>query len=234
MAKLRILHVALLASVAVISCDKQETTPADPKPVQAPSPSSASQPDTVVLPATGNITTGTLTPSSTPTRIPSAAEQQQALDLVMNRLAQGQAAGLKNARITVNAAWNYKGYSYLSPDPAAAIPVRMVAIDLTVEGHTSEFDPDDIEIVDGITLVSYDSNPHLSVIQSPGVVIEDPNQIPKAPAPLRLMLIYAFPKNTPTFTLFYWGQKLLDKPHGFDAEGWGLPYPEKEETPPAP
>jgi hypothetical protein len=241
----RPLAVVLLAAIlsSLVACgdrssetppspDPPVTDPSAPAPAPAPAPPTRGQPaPTVTLPLSGDITTGALTPSSESVRVPSEEEKQRALDQVMNRLADQQAAGLRDAKITVNAAWPYEGYSMLSPNPASAIPARMVAIDLTVSGHTAAFDPDDIEIVDGITLVSYGSDPHLSVIRGPGEVITDPKAIPVAPAPIRLLLIYAFPKGTKTFTLFYWGQKLLDQPRGFDAEGWGLPYPAKTEAP---
>ena len=224
------LPIAALLAVALplASCgDRAEeaSPPIDPAPAQSePAPS-------VTLPRTGDITTGSLTPSTAPVRLPSDAEKQQALDTVIEGMRARQAAALENAQVTVNAAWPYEGYSTLSPDPASAIPARMVAVDLTVSGHTADFDPDDIEIVDGITMVSYGSDPHLAVIKGPGEVITDAKMMPIAPAPMRLLLIYAFPKTTRTFTLYYWGRNLLDKPRGFDAAGWSLPYPETPKAP---
>lgn len=233
---------ALAAGFALVclgACgDKAEPTP---PPSQAPTAEPTEPPappaPSVVLPPTGEITTGALSPSTPDIRLPSEAEkqaaaqqQQAALGQLMDGLRQRQAAGLDGATVTVNAAWPYQGYSTLAPDPAAGIPARLVAVDLTVEGHTADFDPDDIEIVDGVTLVSYGSDPHLTLIKGPGQVLAEGDAIPAAPAPLRMLLIYAFPKATRTFTLYYWGKALLAAPRPFDAEGWGLPYPEKPET----
>lgn len=213
--------------------EKSAQPPALPPPAPAsPAAPPASGAATVILPPSGEITTSVRFPG--PAAGPSAAgatppppgQGPPDLDQLMSRLAAEQGAGLRGARITVHRAWPYRGYSHLAPDPAAALPARLVAIDLTVEGHAAAFDPDDIEIVDGITRVSYGSDPHVTFIRGPGEVIRDPAQIPAAPAPLRMLLIYAFPQHTRTFTLAYWNQILLPDPRGFESEGWGLPYPE--------
>lgn len=210
---------------SLVGCgEKQPPAALPPAEIQSPPA------PTVVLPPTGEITTGVLTPSSPTTRIPGEAEKNQAVNVLLNQVKDAQSAALRDARITVNAAWPYTGYSTLAPDPASAIPARLVAIDLTISGHTPAFDQDDIEIVDGITSVSYGSDPQVTVINGPGKIISDPLLVPVAPAPLRLLLIYAFPKNTQTFTLYYWGQKLIAEPRGFDpaTNGWSLPAPENK------
>ena len=220
--------VALVFLATVISCGKD---PSEADAESPPAPSTSASSDTsgessVLMPPTGQITTSANTPSSGERRILSPEEQSKALNLMMNRLAEGQARGLGDGTVTVHGAWEYDGYSYLAPNPESAIPARMVAIDLTVSGHRREFDPDDIEIVDGVTRISYGSDPHLNILRGPGEVITDPAKFPVAPAPTRMLLIYAFPKDTPTFSLYYWGQELLDEPMALEASGWGLPFPE--------
>lgn len=216
--------LAALVSCSLVSCGEKPAVP----PAAAP-PSAEMQPPpapTVVLPQTGEITTGVLTPSSPATRILSEEEKSEAVNVLLNQVKDAQAAALREARLIVNAAWPYSGYSTLAPDPASAIPARLVAIDVTVSGHTAALDADDIEIIDGITSISY-GYPQVTVINGPGEIVTDPQLVPVAPAPLRLLLIYAFPKNTQTFSLNYWGQKLLATPRGFDSadSGWSLPVP---------
>ncbi len=224
------LLLVLVGIVGLGACGDRGPNPddsAEAPPAEATSTTPGTAPPPVVtLPPSGEITTSAATPSSPATRQLSPEEQAQVLNLMMNRLADRQAKGLGNGFVHVNGAWHYDGYSILSPNPASEIPARMVAIDLTVQGHTAEFDPDDIEIVDGLTMVSYGSDPHLTFLRGPREPIEDPREFPVAPKPTRMLLIYAFPKGSQKFTLFYWGQKLLKEPMTFEPSGWGLPYPE--------
>lgn len=199
------------------------TRPTSPPPA---SPATAAPGNTVIMPPSGQITTSANTPSTGERRLLTPEERARALNLMMNRLAEGQAKGLGDGSVTVHGAWQYDGYSYLAPNPKAAIPARMIAVELTVSGHRKEFDPDDIEIVDGLTKISYGSDPHLTLIEGPGKPIADPAKYPIAPAATRMLLIYAFPKESRTFTLYYWGQELLDEPMTLEASGWGLPFPE--------
>ena len=64
---------------------------------------------------------------------------------------------------------------------------------------------------------------HLAIAYGPTVVVHglgdessetvrtiaSPKEIPQAPHSTRMLLIYAFPKGSAKFNLFYWGQKLL-------------------------
>ena len=233
----RLVSPALIAlAFATISCSESETdsttsgdTILSPAPAESAAPGSSATPspgNTVLMPPTGQITTSANTPSTGERRLLTPEEQARALNLMMNRLAEGQAKGLGDGTVTVHGAWHYDGYSYLAPNPESAIPARMVAVELTVSGHRKEFDPDDIEIVDGLTKISYGSDPHLTLIEGPGKPIADTAKFPVAPAPTRMLLIYAFPRESQSFTLFYWGQELLDEPMSFEASGWGLPFPE--------
>jgi len=173
--------------------------------------------ETVPGPA-AEATPGTLSPE----------EQKAVLDGVFEARARQQAEGLGEGSVKVNGAWNYKGYSTLAPDPAAAIEARLVAVDVTISGHTPYFDIDDIEIVDGITLVSYGSDPHAEILNPDGTLAA-PDYLPSgAPAASRWILIYAFPKATPRFHLFYWGRQLTAAPVGIGESGLSLPFPATE------
>ncbi len=155
----------------------------------------------------------------------SPEEQKQLLDQILQIRARQQAEGLGGGSVKVNGAWNYTGYSTIAPDPAAAIEARLVAVDVTIAGHTPFFDIDDIEIVDGATMVSYGSDPDAEPLTSAGGLLTGGGSLPEAPAATRWLLIYAFPKETATFHLYYWGKALTLKPVEIGAAGLSLPYP---------
>jgi hypothetical protein len=164
------------------------------------------------------------------TRSLTAEEQKVVVDQLMKARAQQQAQGLGSGGVKVNGAWNYGGYSYLSPDPNAAIEARLVAVDITVTGHTQHFDIDDIEIVDGANLMSYGSDPHATPLTLDGKIMPE-GQWPEAPPRAnRWLLIYAYPKQSPAFHLYYWGKALTNEPVPFGKTGLELPYPPKGEV----
>ncbi len=157
-----------------------------------------------------------------------AEEQRRVLDGVIQARARQQAEGLGTGRVKVNGAWPYSGYSTLSPNPEAAIEARLVAVDVTISGHTPFFDIDDIEIVDGGSLVSYGSDPHVEPLRMDGTLMAAEETIPVAPEASRWLLVYAFPKATPRFHLYYWGKELTPEPVAFGEAGLSLPYPPSE------
>lgn len=153
------------------------------------------------------------------------AEQKIVVDQVMQARAKQQAEGLGAGSVEVNRAWNYTGYSYLSPDPNAAIEARLVAVDITILGHTANFDIDDVEIVDGVKLISYGSDPHAEYLKLDGKLMSA-DELPAAPPRAsRWLLIYAFPKNSATFHLYYWGKQLTPNPVEIAERGMQLPFP---------
>ncbi|MCG8599843.1 MAG: hypothetical protein MI807_06860 [Verrucomicrobiales bacterium] len=171
---------------------------------------------------TAGVPVGELTPE----------QQKEVIDALMRTKAQEQAQGLGGGKVVVNGAWNYEGYSYLSPDPNAAIEARLVAVDLTISGHTQNFDVDDIEIVDGASLLSYGSDPHAEPLNREGKLLGQGDVFPAAPEANRWLLIYAYPKASPAFRLYYWGQELSgDDPVKIADSGWELPHPPAETVP---
>lgn len=155
-------------------------------------------------------------------------EQKQVVDQIMQVRARQQAEGLGSGTVKVNKAWIYTGYSEISPDPASAIEARLVAVDVTISGHTPYFDIDDIEIVDGTTQLSYGSDPFATPLRADGQPMVDGDEMPVAPAASRWLLVYAFPKDSPKFLLYYWGKALTPNPVGFEPGGLSLPYPPAE------
>lgn len=150
-----------------------------------------------------------------------ATEESPELNQLITAMKTKQANGLGTGSVKVNGAWVYTGYSFLDPVQGA----RLVAVDATVSGHTSAFDFDDIEIVGGATLISYGSDPHITLLSPEGKALPDIRQMPAAPDPVRVLLIYGFPVETESFTLYYWGKNLLLENHGIDPNGWELPFP---------
>ena len=155
--------------------------------------------------------------------------QRDAMAKVLDNAAKAQAAGLGKGEVTVNGAWNYSGYSTLSPLPEA----RLVAVDVTVAGHTTSFDFDDIEIVDPQRKVSYGSDPFLALLNDKGEFQADMTRMPIAPASTRLLLVYGFPKDQTQFNLVYWHKKLNPEPIKIADHGWEVPFPEKAASIPA-
>lgn len=154
--------------------------------------------------------------------------QRDAMAKVLVSAAEAQAAGLGKGELIVNGAWNYTGYSTLSPLPEA----RLVAVDVTVVGHTANFDFDDIEIVDPQRKISYGSDPFLALLSPEGKFQADMSQMPIAPASTRLLLVYGFPKDQNRFDLVYWHKKLNRDPFVIADGGWEVPFPGKADTPP--
>lgn len=195
------------AALLLASCGDQEDTASPEPPVEQPAEPIVSQ------------------ESETGPRNLTPDEQDQVVDALLQARAKQQAEGLGGGKVVVNGAWNYTGFSTLSPDPSAAIEARLVAVDVTISGHTPFFDVDDVEIVDGSSMVSYGSDPHLTPLASEGKILPDSEPLPEAPAESRWLFIYAFPKNTPTFHLYYWGKQLTSEPVEIAPAGMELPYP---------
>ena len=165
-----------------------------------------------------------------PQRVTPAAPinpQSAAVTDILKIKARKEAAGLGQGKVTVHGAWNYTGYSTLTPLPEA----RLVAVDITINNYTSDFEFNDIEIYDGALLMSYGSEPNIAVLDSSGKLESDPTKLAGAPGPTRLLLVYGFPKNSKIFNLVYWGKKLNFTPIQPADSGWEVPYPS---TPPAP
>jgi hypothetical protein len=202
-----------LLTLTVVSCG-------DPAPESAAPPPPAGASSGGAVPESAGTTPGVSGP-----RPLTAEEQKQVIEEVIQVRAKQQAEGLGSGSVTVNAAWPYTGYSTLSPDPSAAIEARLVAVDVTVSGHTPYFDIDDIEIVDGESLVSYGSDPHAEPLGPDGALLPAGEAIAAGPAPSRWLLIFAFPKATPRFHLYYWGKALTPEAVGFGTGGLSLPYP---------
>ena len=72
------------------------------------------------------------------------------------------------------------------------------------------------------------SDPHITLLTPEGKALPDIHQMPAAPGPVRVLLIYGFPLETQSFTLYYWGKNLLREKHSIEPSGWELPFPKTE------
>lgn len=223
---------AILLAAVSLSCQEESAEPKPPAPVEPEKEVQITPPEQ----AGSQIPSGSgdqaeneivVMPDGTLKRKLNPEEQQQVMSQLFQARAQQQANGLGSGSLTVNGAWHYTGYSYLSPNPASAIEARLVAVDITLSGHTPHFDLDDIEIVDAKSYVSFGSDPHVEYLTLEGKLMA-PGQSPTPPPRAsRYLLIYAFPKDLNDFRLFYWGRQLTAAPVEFATNGWELPYPEK-------
>lgn len=210
--------LALLLALASCGGEGGPSSEKEPVPAESAAASAPADPD-----ASAAASAAAATPDGF--RALTAEEQQRVLDAIMQAKARQQAEGLGTGRVQVNGAWHYSGYSHLSPDPNAAVEARLVAVDLTVSGHTEHFDYDDIEIVDGATFVSYGSDPQIEPLGPDGRPLAADAAVPFPPATSRWLLIYAFPKDSPRFHLYYWGRQLTPEPLPFEKGGLSLPPP---------
>jgi hypothetical protein len=119
--------------------------------------------------------------------------------------ARRQSGAMQAASAVVHRAYHYKGYSWHEPSSLG----KLVAVDAEFSGYTSNFDLDDIDLVDGSTGANYGSNPQVALLDPSGQLAKDENKDwPPAPKPLRLLLIYAAPRSLTSVRLSYWGQDL--------------------------
>lgn len=206
--------VAVLAVVALSGCGGPEENPADG---DAQAGAAVEEDGVIRLENIDPANPRPLTPE----------EQKLVVDEIMRVKARQQAAGLGGGEVTVNGAWEYGGWSYLAPDPNAPVEVRLVAVDVSFSGHTEHFDIDDVEIVDGASLISYGSDPHAEPLRLDGSLMPAGELPAPPPGESRWLLIYAFPKQSPTLRLEYWHQELTPDPIEIGAQGLELPYPKE-------
>ena len=90
------------------------------------------------------------------------------------------------------------------------------------------FDIDDIEIVDGASLQSYGSDPHATALTLEGAIMQEGEWPEEPPKASRWLLIYAYPKQSPAFHLYYWGKALTTAPVQIEDSGLELPFPPLE------
>lgn len=156
-------------------------------------------------------------------------EQEQVPSEMTGRLeeiANQQAKSLEKASVSVKAAYNYKGYSYIEPVSIA----KLIAVDVEFSKYGQNFDLDDVDIIDSDTDENYGSDPQIVLLNKEGEILPDDTEWPEAPGPIRVLLIYAFPKDSKSVKLGYWGSVITDKSVKLEEGGPVLKNPEKQDS----
>ena len=216
---------ALLGATLTLSVTGCKDSAPDEAPQAGTPPPLMVAPTAVAPPSDSEILKGIVNGEDRAMSDLSPEEQKQVMNRIIQERAKQQANGLGTGSLKPNQAWNYTGYSYLSPNPETAIEARMVAVDITLTGHTADFDIDDVEIVDSKTFASFGSDPHVEFLSLDGKLMKMGDRPAPAPRASRWLLIYAFPKSLDEFRLFYWGRQLTAAPVKIDPDGWEIPYP---------
>jgi len=97
--------------------------------------------------------------------------------------------------------------------------------------YNQGLDLDDVDIIDGQSNDNYGSDPHIANLTLDGKLAGDVDDSswPDDLGPLRVLLIYAFPKESKTIKLGYWGQELTAEPVPISGDGPSLPKPKARE-----
>ena len=138
-----------------------------------------------------------------------------------------QSQGLNDAKFTVHRAYEYNGYTWIEPIESA----RAIAVDIEFRDYNQGLDLDDVDIIDGETNENYGSDPQIANLTLDGALASDVDDSswPVDLGPLRVLLIYALPKESKTIKLGYWGQDLTPKPIPIAGDGPSLPMPQPRE-----
>ena len=110
------------------------------------------------------------------------------------------------ANAKVHRAYDYDGYTWKEATDAT----RLIAVDVELRNYSQGLDLDDVDILDGESNENYGSSPQIANLTLDGKLAADVND-PSWPddlGPLRVLLIYAFPKESKTIKLGYWGHEL--------------------------
>ena len=138
-----------------------------------------------------------------------------------------QSQGLNVAKVSVHRAYKYNGYAWIEPIETA----KLIAVDVEFRDYNRGLDLDDVDIIDGESNEKYGSDPQIAHLTLDGELASDVNDSswPDDLGPLRVLLIYAFPKESEAIKLGYWGQELTPKPIPIAGDGPSLPKPDSNE-----
>lgn len=139
-----------------------------------------------------------------------------------------QAKPLEEAAISVKGAYNYKGFSYLEPTEAE----KLVAVDVEFSNYREDFDIDDVGIINDDEKEVYGIEPNVVLLNVDGEIVREDSFWPEAPGPVRVLLIYALPKESKSLKLEYWERIITDRSIELKDGGPVLKNPEKQEGKP--
>lgn len=139
----------------------------------------------------------------------------------LEEISRKQSKGLSGATVIVHRAYEYHGYSWVKPVDVA----KLIAVDVEFRNYNQGLDLDDVDIIDGATNENYGSYPHIAHLTPDGELAADEDDLswPEDLGPLRILLIYAFPKEAKTIKLGYWGAQLTPEAIRIAGNGPSLP-----------
>jgi len=122
-------------------------------------------------------------------------------------VAERQSQGLKAATTIVHRAFEYRDKSRIQPNDDA----KLVAVDVEFRKYDKGFDLDDVDILDGDTNENFGSDPEIKFLNSDGTLSADEPDFDDPTQPIRLLLIYAMPKQAKSIKLEYWSDRIVAK-----------------------
>ncbi|WP_162025199.1 MULTISPECIES: hypothetical protein [unclassified Lentimonas] len=123
------------------------------------------------------------------------------LKQLAQELGRRQADSAIGAKVEVVSAFPYLGKTWVEPVEGA----RLIAVELVVYDHGDALDFDDFEIINGMTKVSYGSDPDIKFLNMKKQEVEWSPTSSGEPGRAHVLLIYAFPEEQDNFGLRYWG-----------------------------
>ncbi len=134
-----------------------------------------------------------------------------------------QSQGLSSAKVIVHRAYEYDGYTWLEPTETA----KVIAVDVEFRDYNQGLDLDDVDIIEAQSNENYGSDPQIANLTLDGKLAAnaDDSSWPEDLGPLRVLLIYAIPKESTAIKLGYWGKELTPRPTPISGNGPSLPKP---------
>ncbi len=154
------------------------------------------------------------------------AKQSREVEDLLHSVMNPESEGLNNAETIVHRVYEYSGHTWVEPTEET----KLIAVDVELRKYRLGLDLDDIEIIDGETNESYGSWPDIARLKPDGSLANNPDEamLPEGLGPIRVLLIYQFPKASNTIKLGYWGQVLTRNPIQIAGEGLQIPKPARQ------
>ena len=126
----------------------------------------------------------------------------------LEEIARRQSKALANAKSKVNRVFHFQQESGGEPNEEQ----KLVAVDIQFSGYQTDFDLDDVDIVDGETSKNYGSDPEIRLLRADGKLEQNESKWDTNTGALRVLLTYVVPKEMKSVQLQYWGQKITSEP----------------------
>lgn len=129
------------------------------------------------------------------------------LRTTLREVAKKQSTASANAKCAIQEAYLYDG-----PRPFPRPPnIEVLAVVIEISGYADGFDFDDIDLIDADTGENYGSDPGLWPLTADGLA-DVKAEIPAAPGPATVLLLYGYDKVPRRIKLGYWGKEIVTEP----------------------